>query len=187
MEDLSSTAGSLLIATPAINDGNFDQSVILMLHHDPVGALGVVINRPADLAVDELLPRWNDLVVGPKQIFGGGPVEQNGFIGLAHVEPGAGEDVATVPSAPHLATIDLDADPTLAGAYVRKLRIFRGYAGWGPRQLDTEIRSGAWFVADLAEGDVFTSDPSGLCERVLRRQPGEVRWFANAPADPSVN
>ena len=180
------TAGKLLLATPAIGDGNFEQSVIFMLHHDPVGALGVVINRPTELTIDELLPRWAEVATGPAVIFGGGPVEPNGFIGVARSTGEAPENAARVGDT-DLVTVDLDGDPVLTGALVDRLRIFRGYSGWGPLQLDTELAAGAWFTLDAEPGDLWTGEPALLHEQVLRRQSGEVRWFANAPLDPTQN
>lgn len=183
----SSTAGRLLIATPAINDGNFDRSVIFMLHHDDVGALGVIINRASELAVDELLPRWADLINDPPFIFNGGPVEPNGFIGVAETYGETPEHSAVVAGDSRLVTLDLEGDPALVAGQVSRLRIFRGYAGWGPGQLDGEISHGAWFTIEPTDDDLWTDRPEDLCERVLGRQKGSLRWFANAPSDPSVN
>ena len=181
-----STATRLLLATPAIGDGNFERSVIFMLHHDSNGALGVIINRVSQLAIDELLPRWADLAAEPATVFSGGPVETNGFIGIGRAVGAQPEEVAEVPGT-DLVTIDLESDPALTAAHIDRLRIFRGYAGWGAHQLDTELSAGAWFAVDAEPGDVWSSEPHSLYENVLRRQRGEMRWFANAPIDPSQN
>ena len=125
----SSTAGRLLVATPTIMDGIFDQAVVFMLHHDPVGALGVIINDPSPLQIDELLPRWADLAHEPAVIFGGGPVEPNGFIGIAHRVGETDESIAAPIGQSEFVTVDLDADPAIAVATLQRLRIFRGYAG----------------------------------------------------------
>ena len=186
-----STTGRLLIATPAIGDGNFEQSVIYMLHHDTDGALGVIINRPTELDIAELLPRWGDLAADPAVIYHGGPVEQNGFIGVGQRVVGydeANPPEGTVPvEATNLVTVDLDGDPAITAAHIGGLRLFRGYAGWGAHQLDTELAAGAWFTVDSDVTDMFSESPDGLYERVLKRQRGELRWFANAPLDPSQN
>lgn len=182
-----STAGKLLVATPAINDGNFDQTAIYMLHHDQVGALGVVLNRPSELDATEVLPRWADLLCDPPLLFTGGPVEQQGIIGVAEVRPDAPDDLARTADNPAVATIDLDSDPAIAAAWVTRLRLFRGYSGWGPRQLDGEISSGAWFSVEAKLDDIWDADPTTLGERIFRRQSGNMRWFANAPTKPNVN
>lgn len=181
------TGGQLLVASPAISDGIFDRSVVCMLHHDDFGAIGVIINDPSGLAIDELLPRWADLTVKPSVVFDGGPVEPNGFIGVGLALPGADDDESftRLPDS-GLVTVDLDADPAIVAASVSQLRIFRGYAGWSAGQLDGEIAAGGWFIVD-ADEDVWSAHPDDLFEAVLRRQRGDLRWFANAPADPSLN
>jgi len=186
-----STTGKLLIATPAIGDGNFEQSVIYVLHHDADGALGVIINDPTQLAVGELLPRWGDLATSPAVIFTGGPVEQNGFIGVGHRVAGYDEQNPPDETVPvmgtDLVTVNLESDPAIAAAHIDQLRLFRGYSGWGAHQLDTELAAGAWFTVDSASSDLWSTEPQKLYERVLRRQSGDMRWFANAPLDPSQN
>jgi len=183
-----------LAYTPAIGEGNFEQSVILMLHHDADGALGVIINQPSALDVSELLPRWSDLIADPNRIFSGGPVEQNGFIGIGrHSDTSfADADLETLGFAPlaathRLATVDLESDPAITAAHIDQLRIFRGYAGWGARQLDGELNAGAWFTVASEPDDLWSTEPQGLYEQVLRRQSGDMRWYANAPTDPTVN
>lgn len=176
------TTGKLLVASPVVSDGVFDQTVIYMLHHDPVGALGVVLNRPSDLAAAELLPRWADHLSTPSELFIGGPVAPDGLVGLAHRR---GLDAGTV--ADQVTTIDLETDPAVTGAEIDQLRLFRGYSGWAPGQLDGELRLGAWFVAEAEVDDLWCREPAALCEAVLRRQSGSTRWFANAPDDPTLN
>jgi putative transcriptional regulator len=184
------TTGRLLVASPAIRDGVFDRSVVFMLHHDDVGALGVIINRPSQLEIGELLPRWADVTFDPAVVFEGGPVEPNGFIGVARSLGELGEvasEIATPIGPGDLCTVDLDADPAIAAAVVDRLRIFRGYAGWSPGQLDGELSRGGWFTVDAETTDLWSEQPDGLYERVLRRQEGDLRWFANVPEDPSLN
>lgn len=185
----ANATGQLLVATPAIADGIFDQSVVFMLHHDAAGALGVVINQPTDLSLAELLPRWSDLAMDPSSIFTGGPVEPNGFIGIGGQRDAGDESVegATPIGTSGLVSVDLDADPALVSAVVDRLRVFRGYSGWSPGQLDAELTNGGWFVVDAAASDLWSMAPASLYEQVLRRQQGDLRWFANAPSDPSVN
>ena len=86
-----------------------------------------------------------------------------------------------------LASADLAADPALVASTITALRVFRGYSGWGPGQLEDEIEAGAWLVLDPDPGDLFTADPSDLWRQVLRRQPGRLAWFAEAPDDLSAN
>jgi len=182
------TKGRLLLATPPLGDPNFDRTVVFVLEHHDDGAVGVVINRPSIEALDEPLDRWIDLQSAPSSIFDGGPVEVNALIALAEVrEPLDDDGEYLSPITDSIASADLTADPALVAAEVRGLRVFRGYAGWGPGQLEGEIDAGAWMVLDSEPGDVFTPDPEDLWRNVLRRQPGRLAWLADIPDDLSSN
>ena len=65
--------------------------------------------------------------------------------------------------------------------------MFRGYSGWGPRQLDAELDEGAWMVFPAEWDDVFSTDAEALWRDVLRRQGGHIAWVANAPDDLEAN
>lgn len=171
-----SLTGCLLVASPTLFDPNFTASVVLVIHHGEPGAVGVVLNRPTDLSADRLPPGWR--VSDP--VHSGGPVEPEIAIALAESDQphDAWEQVGM-----GMWLADLDGPPVP----VRRLRIFAGYAGWGPGQLEDEISRGDWVVADATTDDVFTPDPGGLWRRVLRRQPDPIRLLAGYPVDPSLN
>ena len=182
------TKGRLLVATPPLEDPNFDRTVVYMLEHHDEGAIGVVINRPSIEALDEPLDRWIELQSTPSSVFKGGPVEPNALIALAAThEPLDDSDEHLSPIAGTIASADLTADPALVAPDVTGVRVFRGYAGWGPGQLESEIESGAWLVLDSQPGDVFSDDPDELWRNVLRRQPGRLAWLAEAPDDLGAN
>jgi len=182
------TKGRLLLATPPLEDANFDRTVIFMLEHHDEGAIGVVINRPSIESLDEPLDRWIDLQTVPSSVFAGGPVEESALIALAETTSPIGEsDDYLSPISGTIASADLTADPALVAGGVRGIRVFRGYAGWGPGQLEGEIEAGAWLVLDSEPSDVFSDNPDELWRTVLRRQPGRLSWLANAPDDLSSN
>ena len=183
------TKGRLLVVTPPLEDPHFDRTVVFMLEHHDDGAIGVVINRPSFESLDEPLDRWIDLQSAPTSVFSGGPVEENALIALAETTGPLGEDGGEhlSPITSTIASADLTADPALVAAEVRGVRVFRGYAGWGPGQLENEIEAGAWLVLDSEPGDVFSDDPDELWRTVLRRQGGRLAWLADAPDDLSSN
>ena len=86
-----------------------------------------------------------------------------------------------------VALVDLDTPPPLVAPDVSGLRIFAGYAGWSPGQLEAEIVTGSWYVVGSESDDVFTGEPDELWRRVLRRQPVPLRWVAWFPSDPLLN
>ncbi len=170
------------MATPDLRDPNFSRTVVLMLEHGDDGALGVVLNRPIELSVAEVLPDWADLASVPSCLFVGGPVAPTAVIGL-----GRGDGPVVQPLFDGLGTLDLDLDPAIYESTLSGLRIFVGYAGWSLGQLEQEMAAGGWLVLDLRPDDPFSANPAQLWQTVLRRQGGRVAMFASAPEDPSTN
>ncbi|MCQ4083853.1 YqgE/AlgH family protein [Streptomyces sp. RB6PN25] len=192
MTEVSSLTGRLLVATPALADPNFDRAVVLLLDHDEEGSLGVVLNRPTPVGVGDVLESWAQLAGTPQVVFQGGPVSLDSALGLAVVpgEPQDGEEGEPlgwrrVHGA--IGLVDLEAPPELLAAELGSLRIFAGYSGWGPGQLEDELVEGAWYVVESEPGDVSSPDPERLWRSVLRRQRNELAMVATYPDDPSLN
>ena len=124
----SSLAGRLLVATPELTDDLFARSVILVLQHDEETAEGVVLNRPLDASIDDVLPGWQEGATEPARVFQGGPVQLDSAIGLVGV-PG---DSSPPPGVKRLfgaiALVDLDAPQEIVRPEVSALRIFGAVA-----------------------------------------------------------
>lgn len=183
--------GSLVVAGPSLEDPNFHRTVVLLLAFGPAeGALGVVLNRTNDVPVGELLPRWSDVAAAPGTVFVGGPVARDNVICLARLRPThvAGfEGCSPVPGIAGLATLDLNRSPSDVDDGVDAVRIFSGYAGWSPGQLEAEVERGGWLILPGLLADAFTPDPAGLWRSVLLRSGGRVAMYANAPPKLSLN
>lgn len=177
--------GHLLVATPALLDPNFRRTVILVLEHQDAGCLGIVLNRPTQTPLVDVVPQWQPLAADPGVVFLGGPVSPSGAIGLCAPPPVPG--VADLAAGGLVATADLSRAPADNPPGLRGLRVFAGYAGWGEGQLEAEISAGAWYVVDAEPGDAFGAQPDQLWGAVLRRQPGALRLVATFPDDPSLN
>ena len=172
-----SNKGRLLVASPLLVEPLFRKTVILLLEDNDDGALGVILNRESDETVDEHLPDWGHLAAGSGRIHLGGPVEPAVGVALAPVRHG---EEATLPG---LRTVDLEAEPD---PDLTTVRIYSGYSGWGPGQLDAELEEGSWYLLEASPDDPF-DDPSGQWERVLRRQSGLLAMLATFPDDPGMN
>jgi putative transcriptional regulator len=185
-------AGRLLVATPLLGDPNFKRAVVLIVEHeDEQGTLGVVLNRPTTVGVGQVLEQWTELATEPSVVFRGGPVAQNSALALALI-PGKDEPVGWraldgAPALARLGLLDLDTPPRLLAPAITSLRVYAGYAGWSPGQLEAEIDEGAWYVITAQPGDVFAADPDRLWRQVLRRQDGDLSFLATYPDDPTLN
>ncbi|RCV53257.1 YqgE/AlgH family protein [Marinitenerispora sediminis] len=187
--------GRLLVATPMLDDPNFRRSVVFVIDDDAdEGTLGVIVNRPSDLPVTDVLADWGCYASEPGVMFAGGPVGTGA--GLALGEPG-GDDAplgwrplanpVAGSSVARLGTIDLDTPPEILGGALGRLRVFAGYAGWSEGQVAEEIGEGAWYVLPATADDVFSTDPDALWARVLRRQGGDLALVSTFPDDPTLN
>jgi putative transcriptional regulator len=180
----TSLQGQLLIAAPALVDPNFHRTVVLLLEHAEEGALGVVLNRPSTVGVEAVVEPLAAIAASPGCLFSGGPVQPGAAIALGeYADPTRAEALL----AGSVGVVDLDEEPAALLAQVTRLRLFAGYAGWGPGQLEAELGEEAWFTAPALPGDVFSAAPDGLWTHVLERKGGQYRLVARMPSDPSWN
>lgn len=185
-------AGELLVATPVLGDPNFRRAVVLVVEHEPSeGTLGVVLNRPTQVSVGQVLEPWTDLATLPSVVFTGGPVAPTSALALAQAvgngEPLGWRGLDGGPLMSRIGLVDLEAPPEVLAAEITSLRVFAGYAGWGSGQLESEIEEGAWYVLPGEPADCFFTDPARLWHEVLRRQGGDLALVATYPDDPRMN
>ena len=161
-------APSLLLSMPQLLDPNFNRTVVLLCEHTDDGAFGLVMNRPteasASLAVRLDPPPASDAGL---QLWEGGPVDpQRGWIIIAD-EPAHEEHIRVVQG------LYLSTSPTLVRHVIeggnQRARLLTGYAGWGPGQLDSEVRSSAWLTSDVHLDIVFDTPADHMWETAIRR------------------
>jgi putative transcriptional regulator len=176
--------GHLLVAGPSLHDPNFRHTVVLVGDHGADGAMGVVLNRTSPVPVRDAVPPMAPLVAPDATVHLGGPVQPQAVVVLADfAEPErAGalvlETVGFLPG-----TVD---DPDELGR-LKAVRVFAGYAGWAPGQLEEELEEGSWLVFPARAADVFSTRPDELWRDVLRREGGKYAVLALLPPDPAVN
>lgn len=181
--------GTLLVAAPQLLDENFRRTVVFVIHHRSEGTLGVVLNRPSEVPVEDVLPQWAPHASEPQSLFVGGPVEQRTAICLAALR--AGQNVASVGGMVGVrgpvGLVDLDGDPDELVPKARGLRFFAGYAGWESDQLSGEIERGDWIVVPALPDDVIVTPGADLWGQVLRRQGTPLAFLATHPGDVKLN
>jgi putative transcriptional regulator len=158
-------AGQFLVASRALNGPTFAHAVVLIVHHDDSGAMGLIVNRPTRLLAAEALPQLPLLAAYPGRLYLGGPVNQERVWALLRTD-----------TPPHTAV------EIFAGVYLTSLtealaseapgdastmRLYVGYAGWGPGQLEGEMALGSWHVAPASAAAVFSTDPADLWRQLV--------------------
>lgn len=182
-------SGTLLLANTNLLEPTFRRTVIYVVEHNDGGTLGVVLNRPSDTAVHNVLPQWSELSAKPKTMFIGGPVKRDAALCIALLRAGA--DASGVAGLRHIdgrvSMVDLDADPETIAPHVEGVRIFAGYAGWTIGQLEGEIERDDWIVLSALPSDVLVPPRVDLWATALRRQPWPTALLATHPIDLSRN
>src|SRR6476659_5469776 len=169
--------GQLLLASPALFDPNFRRTVVLITEHTDEGAAGLVLNRRSDTAVVEAVPDLAPLVEDEELVYVGGPVQREAVLCLAEFEDP--DDAAII-------VLDHGDFGLIAGA-TRRARVFAGYAGWGPGQLESELEQSSWIVEEAERADLFAEPETDLWSSIMRGKGGIYRVVAMMPDDPSVN
>jgi putative transcriptional regulator len=178
-----SLRGKLLVASPALVDPNFARTVALITEHNDEGAMGIVLNRPSETAVQDVVP---DLATaaGEGPIFIGGPVQPQALVVLAEfADPEAAAWIVVA----DVGFVAAETDHADLERVIRRGRVYAGYSGWGAGQLEAELEEEAWIVEPPLPAELFPEDPEALWHDVLERKGGQYALIARMPDDPSVN
>jgi putative transcriptional regulator len=181
---MDSLRGQLLIAAPSLADPNFARTVVLVSEHTAEGAMGVVLNRPSEQTVAEAAPPVAATLDGDQPVYVGGPVSSSSIVFLLEfVDPA----LAALIVFGRIGFPAAHADMAELAELTDRGRVFAGYAGWGPGQLEEELRSGDWILEPAGPEDVFSDDAQSLWSAVLARKGGRFALLATMPLDPSLN
>ncbi len=184
---MKSLKGVFLIASPGLEDANFRRTVVLIMEHTAEGAFGLIMNRPASATIREF---WDEVEHQPVEadgpVFLGGPVE--GPIICIHdaAEWTEGEILPGV-----FVAMRRDHVQKLVAGAARELRIFVGYAGWGPSQLEGEMEAGGWLTLPASADFIFCKDVSMLWHQSIvatgKQMYRDMLGLSDFPDDPLLN
>ncbi|MCS6984805.1 MAG: YqgE/AlgH family protein [Leptospiraceae bacterium] len=177
-----SLRGKFLLASPNLYDPNFRHSVVFLLEHDVRGAFGFVVNMISQ----------NQLFRGKLIPFTGGPVAKQDLF-ILHTcasSPVAGKEI--LPGYFLTNAEEVYDDVISEGS---SLKIFFGYSGWGPGQLEAEMQTGSWFILPGDEELVFSGPAEetpeeftlNLWKEAFRRKGGLYEWYSRFVKDPAFN
>lgn len=181
-----SLKGQLLLDGGKLRGSYFDRTVVLICEHTPQGAFGLVLNRPSENLLEDILPGELPGVLGAQLLFSGGPVQPEAMSYLIFDPLKSGGTVMEHLSVGHsLEHLLLNGDTWLKQG---KLRVFAGYAGWSAGQLDEEMRRESWLVEPATLDLIFLEPSEQLWHHILRsRTDWRERLLAEAPEDLSLN
>lgn len=177
--------GRLLISEPFLPDPNFERTVVLLCEHNEEGSFGFVVNKPSILKVGEVI---EDIKNIDEVVYVGGPVQQDTLhfihrnIGIEKSTPirdsihwgGSFESLMFLTDTRQISPSDI--------------RFFLGYSGWGPGQLESELKEDSWIVCDfVTEQLLFETEPTDIWRKALTSMGGKFSVFSNYPVDPRLN
>lgn len=177
------SAGDLLVANPELTDSMFAESVVLLIHHDTDGSIGLLLNRPTWVEPVEIFEDLAAFEVRPERLFFGGPVQPTRLLLLIREPP-----PALIDDAPVFAGVHITGNPAILGSAEidptdeRRLRLYAGHAQWAPGQLDAEIADGAWrtrpanaeLVFDTPVAELWRHARESAAERIVGIGPGSA-------------
>jgi putative transcriptional regulator len=179
-------AGNVLLSEPFLEDPYFGRKVVLLCEHNADGSFGFVLNNFVDIDVDEVM---EDLPKMATRISVGGPVK-NGNLYYLHTRVDIPESIEVVDGVCMGGDFEVIRSMLKSGALEsNEIRFFIGYSGWSPSQLEEEIRSRSWFVADAESSDIMRTDEENetFWKRLISSMGDGFTHIANAPNDPSLN
>jgi len=162
-------AGKLLVASRDLADPNFAQTVVLLVHYDAQGVLGLVLNHRTDVPLSQVLEDLKGAKDRSDPVYVGGPVELPAVFALLK-SPTKVEGAERVFGGVYLISAKPVFEQTIssrpdAGVF----RVYLGYAGWTKDQLQKEVELGAWFIFPADASTVFNSDPDSLWPQMIRK------------------
>lgn len=158
--------GRFLVADRGMKDPRFSETVIVLTEYGPLGAAGLIINRPMGIKLRAVLPDVEGLKGRTETVYLGGPVEPHTIFMLIRAKS------RPEGAAPVLGDVYVSSEKTLLERLMddegSEVRFYAGYAGWSPMQLDNEVSAGGWQVLDAGEEIIFDEPPSEVWSRVIR-------------------
>lgn len=181
MEDGGFLSGQMLIAMPGIGDPRFERALVLVCAHDASHAMGIAVNRPVEgLTIPDLLQRLevkSEIQVPPDLVLMGGPVErERGFV--IHTDDyAAGEHSLPIGEGVAL-TATREVLEAMGSGRPRRSVLALGYAGWGPGQLEREIRQNVWLTCPTDESLIFGGDHAMKWTKALAKLGIDPRFLS---------
>jgi putative transcriptional regulator len=178
--------GTLMVATPDIQDGIFFRAVVLICEHNPNGSFGLVINKSLDVDLPEEILNSTDIINPHVGIRAGGPVQTNQMM-LLHTSGEIPHQTLEICKSVYLGGDITFLQDMVSQESGPEIFLCFGYAGWGAGQLEREFLDGHWFLHPSSEKLIFHTPPEKLWQTILREMGGKYATLSMIPEDLSLN
>ena len=176
--------GSILISEPSLRDFYFRQSVVLLAEHNEEGTFGVIINKPIEARLKDIVKGFSAYNL---PVYLGGPVKTDSIF-FIHTR----QEIEN--SVPIMQGLYWGGDLNVIKTMFRnkeitpdEIRFFIGYSGWSPNQLDRELKEKSWVLSQTTVSEVINAPPETLWSNYLKSMGKDYAIWANFPADPTFN
>lgn len=177
--------GQLLLDSGQLRGSFFQRTVVLICQHDAEGAFGLVLNRSAGSNAGDMIVADLPEPLKTSPLFLGGPVQPSALSFL--LTDAFIPDANVMPNLTLGHSLDTLIELGESFSATQRVKMFAGYAGWSPGQLEDEIKRDAWLTHPASLELIFDTRPEQLWQRILRQKGGQYRLLAQMPEDPSLN
>lgn len=168
---LAQPNGILLIAKPGLPDPNFRETVVLVARTDDAATVGVILNRPSVRRLIDIAPTWPGAEDFNEPLYDGGPVMRQVLLAVyVSDEAPRGPAFRVLPNV-YLTMHPANLEPLIVQPGAR-MRLYAGFSGWAPRQLEAEMQSDSWYVLRATEDLIFRKDTTGMWSELVERARG---------------
>ena len=168
---LAQPNGILLIAKPGLPDPNFSEAVVLVAWTEDGSTIGVVLNRPSTQRLADIAPNWPQAEGFKSPIYSGGPVMRQVLVALFESENDPKARAFRVLPHVYLSMHPGNLEPLIARPPAR-MRLYSGFSGWAPRQLEAEVDRGTWYMVRATEDVIFRKDTAGMWQELVEKAQG---------------
>jgi putative transcriptional regulator len=183
--DIKPAKGKILISEPFLSDYYFKRSVVLLAEHNEEGTFGLIINKPVDLILTDIL---HDFPEFDSTVYLGGPVKTDSLYFIHTLGDRLENSLEILQGLYWGGDIELVKELIKLGKITpQEIKFFIGYSGWVSKQLEAELERNSWLVANIKANQIMNSDPVKLWDESLKKLGGDYAYWTNFPSDPVMN
>jgi putative transcriptional regulator len=183
--NLKPAKGKILISEPFLIDYYFKRSVVLLAEHSEEGTFGLILNKPVDIKISDIIEKFPDL---DTPVYLGGPVKTDNIYFIHSKGEQINGSMEIIPGIYWGGEIEIVKELIALGKVSSsEIKFFVGYSGWVSRQLEAELEKNSWLVSDIKANDIMAIQTVDLWNTVVENMGSDYSYWNNFPSDPVLN